>query len=144
MCRIASGLFVSGVLAIMLNTGCTAGGAATPVPQRAAFVRPLPETHEYARLLSKEEGVRMRSGLVTLEPGKDCGWHSTDNYEELIICLAGAGEVETEGTGRRPITAGQYAYNPPDLRHNVFNTGTALMRYIYVVAPAYDAPGHEH
>jgi len=144
MCRIASGLFVSGVLAIMLNTGCTAGGAATPVPQRAAFVRPLPETHEYARLLSKEEGVRMRSGLVTLEPGKDCGWHSTDNYEELIICLAGAGEIETEGTGRRPIAAGQYAYNPPDLRHNVFNTGTALMRYIYVVAPAYDAPGHEH
>jgi len=144
MSRSVVGAFICGVLAIMLNTGCTAGGAATPVPQRTAFVRPLPETHEYTRLLSKEEGVRMRSGLVTLEPGKDCGWHSTDNYEELIICLAGAGEVETEGTGRRPIAAGQYAYNPPDLRHNVFNTGTALMRYIYVVAPAYEAPEHEH
>lgn len=144
MCRLAGGVFICGVLTLMLNTGCTAGGTAHPAPQRTAFVRPLPDTTEYVRLLSKEEGVRMRSGLVTLEPGKDCGWHSTDNYEELIICLAGAGEIETEGIGRRPIAAGQYAYNPPETKHNVFNTGTAALRYIYVVAPAFDAPGHEH
>ena len=28
-----------------------------------------------------------------------------------------------------------YAYNPPHTRHNVFNTWTEPMRYIYVVAP---------
>jgi quercetin dioxygenase-like cupin family protein len=110
---------------------------------REPFVRPLPETNAYARLLEKTDAVSMRSGLMTLAPGKDCGWHSTDEYEELIICLAGAGEVQTEGGGRRPLAAGSYAYNPPQQRHCVFNTGTQAMRYIYVVAPAMTSiPGH--
>ncbi len=110
-------------------------------PQREGFVRSVPDTQEPARLLGKTDTVGMRSGFVVLEPGKDCGWHSTENYEEMIICLAGAGEVACGDGPRRPLAAGQYAYNPPQTRHNVFNTGTEIMRYIYVVAPA--GVGHE-
>jgi quercetin dioxygenase-like cupin family protein len=78
----------------------------------------------------------MRSGLVTLAPGKDVGTHSTEDYEEMIIILEGQGELEAEGAGRRAIGAGQVAYNPPDTRHNVINTGDGPLRYIYVVSKA--------
>ena len=82
----------------------------------------------------------MRSGLVVLQPGESSGWHSTDEYEELIICLSGRGMVEVERNDGRNVDgsdlpAGHYAYNPPRTRHNVTNNGTEVMRYIYVVAP---------
>ncbi len=98
------------------------------------FVRSLPEAQEHAPLLDASESVAMRSGLGTLQPGEDCGWHSTENHEEMVICLAGEGHIESEGTGRQRLAAGQYAYNPPHTRHNVFNTGSQPMRYIYIVA----------
>jgi quercetin dioxygenase-like cupin family protein len=139
MCRGLS-LVVAAVIAAVAAGCANREGEMDAAEHREPFVRPLPETHEYARLLEKTDAVSMRAGLMTLEPGKDCGWHSTDEYEELIICLAGAGEVETEGRGRRPLAAGSYAYNPPQLRHCVFNTGTQAMRYVYVVAPAVGSP----
>ncbi len=124
-------------LAIGAVTGCSADrGVVSPAGKREGFVRSLPEAPETARLLGKEDTVGMRSGLVVLQPGTDCGWHSTDNYEELILCLSGSGQVACEGGPRRELAAGQYAYNPPHSRHNVFNTGQDAMRYIYVVAPA--------
>jgi mannose-6-phosphate isomerase-like protein (cupin superfamily) len=137
-------LALTGIAVMAGSAGCSVV-ARGPQVQRTPFVRPLPDTNEYARLLSKDDAVKMRSGMMTLAPGANCGAHSTDNYEELIICLAGAGEIETEGVGRRPISAGQYAYNPPHTRHDVFNTGTERLRYIYVVAPAEEAqhPPHE-
>jgi len=130
--------FVVFSLALTLAAvGCARQNAAVTAENHAEpFIRTLPQTHESVRLLGRPESVTLRSGLVMLRPGEDCGWHSTDNFEELIICLEGAGEVETERLGRRPLAAGQYAYNPPQSRHCVFNTGSADMRYVYVVAPA--------
>lgn len=137
---------IVGAWPILAAVGCASHGPDSgPVQQRAGFVRSLPEVQEPTRLLGKEDTVSMRSGLVILQPGQDCGWHSTENYEELIICLEGSGELASEGAARRPLAAGQYAYNPPQTRHNVFNTGTAAMRYIYVVSPAVAPPGgHKH
>lgn len=124
-------------LGLVWVIGCTQRREQTRAEAKyEPFVRVLPDTVEYTPLLEKGQSVGMRSGLVTLEPGESCGWHSTDDYEELILCLAGAGEVQTGGGGRRPISAYHYAYNPPRTRHNVFNTGTEPMRYVYVVAPA--------
>ncbi len=96
---------------------------------------PLEEV-EYFQILSEANAVRMRSGLVTLQPGDDCGSHNTEDYEELIVVLEGRGEVETVGLGKRPIRNGQVAYNPPETEHNVHNTGTEPLRYIYVVSKA--------
>jgi len=89
---------------------------------------------DYFEILGKTKAVTMRSGLVILKPGHEVGSHNTENYEELIIVLEGSGEVETEGVGRRPIAKGQVAYNPPHTQHNMINTGSAAMRYIYIVA----------
>lgn len=91
---------------------------------------------EYFEILNSSNAVRMRSGLVTLGPGEECGSHNTEDYEELIVVLEGRGEVETEGEGRRSIETGQVAYNPPRTQHNVHNTGSGQLRYIYVVSKA--------
>jgi quercetin dioxygenase-like cupin family protein len=96
------------------------------------------DSDDYFEILGKTKAVTMRSGLVTLQPGQEVGTHSTDNYEELIVMLEGSGEMEIEGVGRRTIAKGQAAYNPPHTQHNVINTGSALMRYIYIVARAFE------
>jgi len=127
--------------AAVLAPGCHAGRLHTHGDRQSSldqprrpFVRALPDVQEYVRLLETGESVTMRSGLVTLQPGEDCSWHSTESHEELVICLEGEGHIESGDMGRRRLTAGDYAYNPPHTRHNVFNTGTQPMRYVYVVA----------
>jgi quercetin dioxygenase-like cupin family protein len=138
------GLGVAFALSLMLCSGCTLGGQrAGDTAPRSSFVRPLPGTAGYVQLLGKADAVSMRAGLVTLSPGKDCGWHSSEEYEEFILCLDGAGELRGESTAALPLAAGNYAYNPPHTRHCVFNTGPAVMRYFYVVAPA-AAPEPDH
>ena len=88
---------------------------------------------DYFEIFNKDNAVNFRSGLVTLEPGKEVGSHNTEDYEECIIVLEGEGEIETEGAGRRPISHGQVGYNPPHTQHNVINTGNRKMKYIYLV-----------
>lgn len=101
-----------------------------------SFVRDLPCTDQYTQLLGGPESRALHSGLVTLQQGEDCGWHSTGNHEEMIICLEGAGELASEDGLRLALAAGQYGFNPPHTRHCVFNTSGTPMRYVYVVAPA--------
>ena len=101
------------------------------------FVRQLPnEATEFFRILNSTESVFMKSGLVTLMAGEECESHNTDDREELIIVLEGRGEIEAEGNGKKGISKGLVAYNPPHVQHNVRNTGDEPMRYIYVVSKA--------
>ncbi len=92
------------------------------------------ETH--LPLLTEENARRMRAGMVTLKAGEECGRHNTEDYEELLIVLAGRGEAELEGHGAYALAAGQVAYIPPHTFHNVTNRGDGPLRYVYVVAPA--------
>jgi mannose-6-phosphate isomerase-like protein (cupin superfamily) len=78
----------------------------------------------------------MRSGVVSLEPGHAVGRHSTHAREELIVVLEGSGEVLVVGGDAVPLEAGAGAYVPPEQEHDVVNTGTGPLRYVYVVAPA--------
>ncbi len=99
------------------------------------FVLPLPDAGPYAPLLAPPaDSPAMRAGLVTLAPGAECGEHTTGSHEELIVCLDGDGEIDAEGLGTSRLAGGHIAYNPPKTRHNVRNTGTAPMRYVFVVA----------
>jgi quercetin dioxygenase-like cupin family protein len=108
-----------------------------PQASLPALVIDLPlSATEYFEILGRKNAARMRSGLVTLKPGAEVGSHNTDDYEELIVVLEGAGEVETAGVGRRKLAHGQVAYNPPHTQHNVINTGKELLRYIYIVSKA--------
>ncbi len=106
------------------------------VGNKIPFVFPLAGGGgEHLPLLTTANAHRMRAGMVTVAPGASCGRHSTEGYEELLIILEGEGEVELEGHGRLTLTAPCVAYIPPQTPHDVFNTGSAPLKYIYVVAP---------
>lgn len=85
------------------------------------------------------ETCGMRSGRQAIAPGAECGEHSTDSHEEVLVVLDGQG-VARLGTGQElGIRGGQVAYIPPHATHNIINTGTGMLRYIYVVAPVVEA-----
>lgn len=102
-----------------------------------AFIVHLNDKPEYQRLLEGAPQTRgMRSGKVYLEPGKACGQHSTKHHEELLVFLAGRGELHIEGQDPFPVGEGKVAYIPPETLHDVKNTGPEPLAYIYCVAPA--------
>ena len=111
-------------------------------------LRPVPKvvkldagTKDYVRILGgPPETSTMHSGLVVLAPGKSVGKHSTEQYEELVIPLAGIGEMIITGGDTLPFGKGEVAYCPSHTEHDVVNTGTEEMRYVYVVAKT---PGKE-
>lgn len=78
----------------------------------------------------------MRSGFVRLKPGDSVGWHTTGQNEESLVILSGKGDALIEGQPGRSFTAPGFVYIPPATRHNVKNTGDAVLEYVYVVAPA--------
>jgi quercetin dioxygenase-like cupin family protein len=92
---------------------------------------------EYMPLLGgPPETVTMHSGLVVLEPDKAVGKHNTKNYEEVLVILEGAGEMIVTHGPRLPLKAGRMAYCPPRTEHDVICTGSAKLKYVYIVAIA--------
>ncbi|MBV8890376.1 MAG: cupin domain-containing protein [Acidobacteria bacterium] len=77
----------------------------------------------------------MRGGSVKLKPGESVGWHSTLGNEEALAILHGRGTASIEGDPDVPLTERMLAYIPPATRHNVTNTGTQILEYVWVVAP---------
>ena len=78
----------------------------------------------------------MHSGLVVLEPGKAVGVHNTENYEEVVVVLDGVGKMVITDGPELNLKANTMAYCPPRTEHNVTNTGSTALRYIYIVANA--------
>jgi len=78
----------------------------------------------------------MRSGFVRLKPGESVGWHTTGRNEESLVVLHGAGSALIDGQPGRAFAAPASVYIPPGAKHNVTNTGTEPLEYVYVVAPA--------
>ncbi len=102
-----------------------------------AFAITLNDQPEYQRLLEGTPQTHgMRSGRVYLEAGKSCGQHSTKDNEELLVFLAGEGKVHIGDSDQLVVGAGKVAYIPPRTLHDVENTGSAPLAYIYCVAPA--------
>jgi quercetin dioxygenase-like cupin family protein len=92
---------------------------------------------EYMRILGgPPETVTMHSGLVVLEPGKSVGKHNTKNYEEVLVVLEGAGEMMITGGPTLDLKGGSIAYCPPRTEHDVICTGSAKLKYVYIVANA--------
>lgn len=90
---------------------------------------------EYIRLLGgPPETVTMRSGAVTLAPGKSVGKHTTESFEELLIILEGSGAFILNGGMQLEMKVNTVLYCPPFTEHDVMNTGASPLRYIYVVA----------
>ena len=93
-------------------------------------------SNKYTEIMKPPITVHMKSGLVQLTPGQDVGLHSTKQNEEMLIFLEGQGEVEMEGYVSLPVNGGQTAYVPPETKHNVRNTGSIPLKYIFIVSKA--------
>ncbi|MBV8551915.1 MAG: cupin domain-containing protein [Acidobacteriaceae bacterium] len=76
-------------------------------------------------------------GHVTLEPqGGQVPWHNQEQ-EEIYFILEGTGEM-CLGAERQPIGTGQAVYIPPQVFHQLTNTGSTPMRMVYCYGPAGD------
>ena len=97
----------------------------------------LTNNPEYQRLLGgRPQTGGMRSGRVYLKPGEECGRHSTEQHEEMLIFLSGRGlALIGEEENSYPVGEGKVSYIPPYTIHNIKNTGTEPLIYIYCVAP---------
>lgn len=97
----------------------------------------LNETAEYQRLLDGQPQTRgMRSGRIYLQPGASCGQHSTEHHEELLVFLSGQGLLLIGKKKSFQVGQGKVCYIPPNTVHDIKNTGTEPLIYIYCVAPA--------
>jgi len=103
-----------------------------------AFVIELDNSNTgFQRLLPGEPRTcGMKSGRVYLEPGKECGLHSTKENEEFLVFLTGNGELLIEENEKFEVGVGKISYIPPQTEHNVKNTGSEPLIYIYCVARA--------
>ena len=118
-------------LACLASTWAQAPGA-KPEPK---VIMLDTEGKEYVRLLGgPPDSIIMRSGAVTLQPGKTVGKHNTESYEEHVIMLEGEGSMILSENKQLEMRVGTVLYCPPDTEHDVKNTGSAPLRYIYVVA----------
>lgn len=117
---------------------CGLSPIASQAPARQAIEINLDCDGGDCLLLKPPQSAGMRGGVVRLKPGESVGWHSTDRNEESLVILHGKGTALFEGTGNLGFFAPQIVYIPPATRHNVENTGSELLEYVYVVAPARD------
>ncbi|MEM5773876.1 MAG: cupin domain-containing protein [Anaerolineaceae bacterium] len=100
---------------------------------------PLPNGSEpYTRLLGGclQDSAGMKSGCVVLAPGENVGEHSTHDHEEILVPLSGTGELRIPGQPVFTVQPGCLLYNPPDTLHDVVNTGSQPLRYVFIVCPA--------
>jgi mannose-6-phosphate isomerase-like protein (cupin superfamily) len=87
--------------------------------------------------MSPIQATNFAMGNVTLEPnGGQVPWHNQEQ-EEIYFIVEGEGEM-CLGEERRAIKAGQAAYIPCGIFHQLTNTGPTPMRMIYVYGPAGD------
>jgi len=103
---------------------------------KKVFVVDLNEMAEYQRLLAGQpQTCGMRSGRVFLHPGQNCGQHSTEQKEEMLIFLSGRGKLLIGEKESFQVGQGKVSYIPPHTVHDVKNTGGEPLIYIYCVVP---------
>lgn len=97
----------------------------------------LNEMAENQRLLEgRPQTCGMRSGRVFLHPGQSCGQHSTKQNEEMLIFISGQGFLLIGERDRFTVGRGKVSYIPTNTVHDVKNTGSEPLIYIYCVVPA--------
>lgn len=135
-------------LAVLTAAAVAAAALADPAPQpppepealAAPSVKVIalePGESSYFRLLNgPPETSSMRAGLVTLAPGASIGTHDTGANEEMLVPLEGEGELRIPGRPAIQLRPGLVTYTPAHTEHDVVNTGSRRLRYIFIVARA--------
>jgi mannose-6-phosphate isomerase-like protein (cupin superfamily) len=122
------------LLSLLFPAFLAAQSAAQPRPK--VIVLDRSENGIQPVLNGPPETATMRSGYVVLDPGHAVGKHSTENHEEVLIVLEGQGEMLFHDGATLELKAHTALYCPPQTEHDVKNTGSAKLRYVYVVANA--------
>jgi mannose-6-phosphate isomerase-like protein (cupin superfamily) len=124
----------------------SAGVIVVVAPPLMMFAESQPKPHPKLVALQKSENgilpiltgppetVTMKSGYVVLESGRSVGRHSTEQHEEMLVVLEGQGEMRFHDGSTIPIKGNTALYCPPQTEHDVRNSGTGVLRYVYVVA----------
>jgi mannose-6-phosphate isomerase-like protein (cupin superfamily) len=124
---VATGVFIS---------GCSMDKGAAMSSGKPLVIE-LNNNAEYQPLLrGVPQTCGMHAGKVYLQPGEVCGQHSTQQHEEMLVFLSGKGTalIGEEKTAFA-VGNGKVCYIPPHTLHNISNTGTEPLVYIYCVAP---------
>jgi quercetin dioxygenase-like cupin family protein len=125
--------FLSGTI----FTGCGPANSTAAGGSQKFFSMGLSPQPEYQPLLtSVPQTCGMRAGRVYLKPGEECGTHSTKAHEEMLTFLEGRGAALIgEEKIANEVEKNNIVYIPPFTVHNIKNTGTGPLVYIYCVAP---------
>lgn len=104
---------------------------------RKPFNVEVNDLQEYQRLMQVPQTLGMKVGRVFLGPGDECGKHSTEAREEVLVFLQGKGQalIGKDGKDRMLVGKGKVTYIPPHTEHNIVNTGSEPLVYIFCVAP---------
>lgn len=99
----------------------------------------LESKERYQRLVSKEFGsFGIKAGHVILRPGENIGEHTTGNREEIIVILKGKGEARIGKTDAVNIKKNEVLYIPPQAEHDIKNTGSGILEYIFITSEVQD------
>jgi mannose-6-phosphate isomerase-like protein (cupin superfamily) len=134
----ARSVFLGFVVCSLALGGCAGNrDKVTSGASRKPFVCELEDPADYHLLLTGyPQTCGMRSGRVRLAPGQSIGRHNTNANEELLVFFSGAGVAQIEDDTRLQVRAGSAAYIPPQTAHDIVNTGTEPLIYVFCVAPA--------
>lgn len=133
--RVRIAVFVVSALAVLRGIPALAAETRETPSPHLKVVKLDPGDKTYLVLLSgPPETGSMRSGLVTLAPGRSIGVHNTERNEEMLVPLEGEGELRITGKPPVRIMPGLITYAPSHTEHDVTNTGSKPLRYIFIVA----------
>jgi quercetin dioxygenase-like cupin family protein len=122
----------------LIFTGCAnQHRSCDGTPQQKFIALELDQQPQYQPLLKGiPQTCGMRSGRVYLKPGEECGQHSTNTNEEMLIFISGKGTAFIgEEKIAHEVVKDNIIYIPPYLDHNIKNTGSDPLIYVYCVAP---------
>ena len=95
----------------------------------------LKNLKKYKKFLKREkDAYRYSSGIVLLKKGESVGEHKTDNVEEVIVILEGEATIVIKGKKYKKLKAPSVVYIPLDIVHNVINTSSKILKYIYITS----------
>lgn len=104
------------------------------------FCTQLKGTQRFLRLLGDSDKAKgLKSGLVTLKPKGLIGEHRTENKEEVLIILKGSATVYFGENKKLKASKNSFVFIPPETPHNVKNSGSKTLQYVYVTALTRDS-----
>jgi mannose-6-phosphate isomerase-like protein (cupin superfamily) len=107
-----------------------------PAPQVKVVNLDPGDSSNFLLLKGDPETKSLRSGLVTLAPGKSIGVSNSGKNEEMLMPLEGQGELRFSDHPPVVIKPGLITYAPAHSEHDVINTGSTRLRYIFITAKA--------